>query len=61
MKHKLRPYSGTEGFIFISYSHRDSVQAMEIIARLMENGFRVWYDEGIDPGSEWDENIAEHI
>lgn len=61
MKHKLRPYSGTEGFIFISYSHRDAEEAMEIISRLMENGFRVWYDEGIDPGSEWDENIADHI
>jgi len=61
MNHKLRPYSGKESFIFLSYSHRDSDQAMEIIRRLMDDGFRIWYDEGIDPGSEWDENIAAHI
>ena len=24
-------------------------------------GYRVWYDEGIDPGTEWDYNIASHI
>lgn len=25
------------------------------------NQYRIWYGEGIDPGTEWDENIAEHV
>ena len=48
-------------FIFISYSHRDSAKVCPIIERLRAEGFNVWYDDGIEPGSEWDENIAEHI
>ena len=57
----LAPYHGREPFIFISYSHRNSDQAAEIISTLNRAGFRVWYDEGLIPGREWDENIAEHI
>ncbi len=48
-------------FIFISYSHRDSDRVCPIIERLKKEGFNVWYDDGIEPGSEWDENIANHI
>ena len=55
------PYAGKEKYIFISYSHRDTYQAFEIITRLKKNGYRVWFDGGIDPGTEWDENIAFHI
>ena len=28
---------------------------------MQADGYRVWYDEGIDPGTEWDENIAAHV
>lgn len=56
-----KPYQGKEKFIFISYSHRDTAKVFPIIFNLMENGYRVWYDQGIDPGTEWDENIATHI
>ncbi|MBO5324800.1 MAG: SEL1-like repeat protein [Lachnospiraceae bacterium] len=48
-------------FIFISYSHKDSDKVCPIIERLKKEGFNVWYDDGIEPGSEWDENIANHI
>lgn len=54
-------YAGSEKYIFVSYSHKDSDAVLPIIARLNEQGYRVWYDLGIDPGSEWDENIASHI
>ncbi len=54
-------YSGNESYIFISYSHRDSDLVLPVIERLNQQGYRVWYDSGIDPGSEWDENIAAHI
>ena len=56
-----KPYDGKDPYIFISYSHKDMDKVFGIIKRLQEEGFRVWYDEGIDPATEWDENIAQHI
>ncbi len=57
----LAPYQGTEPYIFLSYSHRDSEPAAEIIRQMNADGFRIWYDEGLVPGKEWDENIARAI
>ncbi len=55
------PYSGDEGFIFISYSHKDRELIFPIIERMAQEGYRIWYDEGIDPGSEWPEFIANNL
>lgn len=57
----MKPYTGDKGYIFISYSHKDTDRVFPIIEDLSENGYRVWFDEGIDPGTEWDENIAAHM
>lgn len=57
----IKAYSGNEPYIFISYSHRDTNLVYPIIEELDKRGYRVWYDQGIDPGTEWDENIAMHI
>ena len=54
-------YADDEPFVFISYSHRDSANVFPIIKRLHDTGHRVWYDQGIDPGSEWPEYIAEKL
>ncbi len=56
-----KPYEGDEGYIFISYAHKDSGIVLKVINELQKNNYRVWYDEGIDPGTEWDENIAKHV
>ena len=55
------PYEGEQKYIFISYSHRDAAVAVPILERLSAEGYRLWYDEGIDPGSEWPETIADHL
>ena len=55
------PYRGNEPYIFISYSHKDSRKVWPVIEQMQADGYRVWYDEGIDPGTEWDENIAAHV
>ncbi|MBQ6867568.1 MAG: toll/interleukin-1 receptor domain-containing protein [Clostridia bacterium] len=55
------PYRGDEPYIFISYSHKDSRKVWPVIEQMQADGYRVWYDEGIDPGTEWDENIAAHV
>ena len=57
----VRAYEGKEPYIFISYAHKDSARVLPILAQLQSRGYRVWYDEGIAPGSEWPENIAQHL
>jgi len=54
-------YEGTEPYIFISYAHKDSDRVLPIVSALQERGFRMWYDAGIEAGSEWPEYIAEHL
>lgn len=54
-------YKGNEPFIFISYAHKDSEIVLPVIRRLQNDGNRVWYDEGIAPGSQWDVYISEHL
>jgi len=56
-----KPYEGQEKYIFVSYCHRDRAQVFPIVEQLVKDGYRVWYDEGIDPGSEWPEIIAKHL
>ena len=48
-------------YIFISYSHKDSDKVLTVLNRLRSEGFNVWFDGGIEPGTEWDENIASHV
>ena len=49
----LEPYDGDEPFIFLSYSHKDMAAAAEMIGKLKAMGYRVWYDQGLNPGAEW--------
>ena len=57
----VKPYDGKDPFIFISYSHQDTARVLPIIRRMQQDGYNVWYDEGIDPGTEWDNFIASRI
>ena len=51
-------YSGGEPFVFVSYAHRDAHLVFPDLMALHANGVRIWYDEGIDPGNEWPDEIA---
>ena len=51
----------TKPYIFVSYSHKDSEEVHKIIEKMYKEGYNVWFDEGIDPGTEWDEYIASHV
>ncbi|MCD7785552.1 MAG: TIR domain-containing protein [Oscillospiraceae bacterium] len=57
----FRPYEGNEKYIFVSYAHVDGDIVYPIIERLHDAGFRIWFDEGIEWGSEWSESIAKHL
>lgn len=54
-------YEGNKPYIFISYSHKNQELVEYVIADLQKNGFRVWFDKGIEAGSEWPEYIASHL
>ena len=54
-------YRGSEPYIFVSYAHVDSASVFTEIKGFNENGYNVWYDEGISPGNEWTDEIAEAL
>lgn len=55
------PYSGPKDYIFVSYSHADQEQVFPILATLQRNSCRVWYDEGIRGGDNWNSLLATKI
>lgn len=61
MNSNLKAYAGNGKYIFISYSHKDKEEVYPIIEHLQKNGYNVWFDEGITPGEEWPEFIAEQV
>jgi len=56
-----RAYRGHLPYIFISYAHRDMAQVFRILKKLGTKRYRIWYDEGIEPGSEWPETVGRAI
>ena len=55
------PYEGDQDYIFFSYCHEDAARVYPMIERLSIEGFRVWYDDGIHPGENWPEMVADHL
>ena len=54
-------YKGDEPYIFVSYAHNDDDIVYSEIQWLKDQGFNIWYDEGISPGSEWHNELANRI
>ena len=52
MRKNQRPYA------FISYSHKDTAKVLPLIEGIKSRGFQVWYDAGIEAGTEWPEYIG---
>ena len=48
-------------YIFVSYAHKDAAKVLPLIDALRQSGFSVWYDQGIEAGTEWPEYIAKSI
>ena len=58
---KAIPYEGAEPYLFISYCHADAEEVYPLIEELAAGKYRVWYDDGIHPGDDWPEVIANHL
>ena len=54
-------YIGDEPFVFVSYAHKDAARVYPEIKRLHDDGYRVWYDEGIRSGRDFATEIASAI
>ena len=54
-------YEGNDPFIYASFHQSDRERVLNILEKLDLRGFRFWIDDGIAPGMEADEIIAEHI
>ncbi len=61
MDRPFSAYTGDEPYVFVSYSHSDSSAVYPELVWLKESGFNVWYDEGIEAGTEWREELAKAI
>ncbi len=61
INYKPKAYGGAEPYIFVSYSHKDSDDIFPIIGQMVVDGYRVWYDEGIEPSSNWNQFITDKI
>jgi hypothetical protein len=54
-------YKGSKPYIFTSYAHRDMSEVFGIIKELNQGRYRIWYDEGIEPGNEWPEVVGKAV
>lgn len=54
-------YEGNDEYIFISYAHHDSATVVPILEHMLNAGFRLWYDQGIQAGTEWPAYIEDHL
>lgn len=48
-------------YVFISYAHYDSGKVLPVIESMQKSGINLWYDDGVQAGSEWPEFIAEKV
>lgn len=48
-------------YVFISYAHLDSDAVLPCLEAMGQSDISLWYDEGIEAGSEWPEYIAQKV
>jgi hypothetical protein len=54
-------YTGSDPYVFVSYSHQDKAAVYPEIRRFQNLGCRIWYDEGIRPSSDFTAQLADAI
>lgn len=55
------PYTGKESYAFVSYKHEDKDQVYPVLYMLQRNGLRIWYDDGIEGGQNWQQIISQKL
>ncbi len=55
------PYSGSEPFIFLSFSEKDSTAVLRLISKMQVDGYRIWYDDGTSLEENYSKTVADKI
>ncbi len=61
MERPFPAYKGDDPYIFVSYLHEDASAVFPELTWLKHLGFNIWFDEGIEAGTEWREEIGRAI
>jgi len=61
VKPPFESYKGSKPYIFTSYAHKNMGDVFGIIRELNKSRYRIWYDEGIEPGNEWPEIVGKAV
>jgi hypothetical protein len=57
-----RPVDGSgRRYIFVCYAHDERKIVLEQIGWLREQGFDIWFDEAIEAGNRWSEDLARAV
>lgn len=48
-------------YVFISYAHKDAQKVIPILRGMHNAGIRLWFDGGLEAGTEWQNGIADHL
>lgn len=58
---KFEAYTGDEPYLFISYSHQDSLKVYPVLDMLYDSKYRLWYDESCETGNDFRDELREKI
>ena len=60
-EHAAAPDRPDRPYVFVCYAHDERAIVLEQIEWLRAQGFTVWYDEAIEAGSRWSEDLARAV
>jgi hypothetical protein len=60
-EHAALPPHPTGPYVFVCYAHDERDVVLELIEWLRGQGIQVWYDEAIEAGSRWSEDLARAV
>jgi hypothetical protein len=50
-----------EPYVFVCYAHSERGMVVDLVGWLRSQGFGVWFDENIEAGSRWSEDLARAV
>jgi len=60
-EHAAATVTPTGPYVFVCYAHDEREIVLEQIAWLRSQGFEIWFDEAIEVGSRWSEDLARAV
>ncbi len=57
----IESYDGPEPYLFVSYSHRDAKIVNEVLQKIDKEKFRIWYDDTMEIGDDFREELRSKI